>query len=294
MKKYQITPEQKTVFNDQGFLRLPNAIPTSLLSKWQGLMTELNESALDAHGKSSSIANTCFTERADAHPLLNRVNDLLAIYPDAVLDLLACPALMAIARDLCGPDSVPLSCDALFKHNHAESVVLWHQDAVHPRSFPYLNIGVYLDDSELGDGCLEYVVKSQHETHDICKLVEAHGWNIPGTVSAPAKAGDILIQDMMVLHGSQVKQNEGVRRTIYVEMRPAAAVLDQGFQSKEWVELRKRWMGIVVRRSEIDWLETPNTELPKDLMCDAEEIAQILSLREAPLPANYGHIASSV
>jgi hypothetical protein len=287
MKKHIITPEQKREFIDKGFLVLPNAIPVSLLSKWQDLLTELNENTQKSYSKSSVVPNTYFIEGPDK-PLLSRVNDLLAFYPDAVLDLLASPMMMAIARDFCGPDAVPLQCDALFKHNHPESEISWHQDALHPRKFPYLNVGIYLDDANIGDGCVNYVANSQHEIQDIGKLVHKHGWNIPNMVSVPVKAGDILIQDMMVLHASQMKQVKGVRRTIYVEMRPAMAVLDQGSQSKEWMELRKRWMGIVVRRSNVEWPKESCAELPKDLKSDYEEIEKILQFREPPIPANYG------
>lgn len=287
MKNHEITPEQKRALIDKGFLRIPNAVPASLLSKWQDLLAELNENSLKAYRESSGAPNASFIEGLDK-PLLSRVNDLLAFYPDAVLDLLACPAMMAIAREFCGPDAVPLQCDALFKNNHPESAISWHQDALHPRTFPYLNIGIYLDDADLGDGCVNYVPNSQHEPHDMGKLVSKYGWNIPDMVSVPVKAGDILIQDMMVIHGSQMKKNKGVRRTIYVEMRPAAAVLEQGAQSKEWMELRKRWMGIIVRRSNVEWLEEPGAELPKDLKSDSEEIAAILQRREPPIPANYG------
>jgi hypothetical protein len=286
MKNYNITAEQRKEFLKNGFLRLPNALPVNILSKWKDLLTELNDNALKSYGKASSPLNTSFID-GPGNPLLTRVNDLLAVCPSEVLDLLACPAMIAIARDLCGPDSVPLSCDALFKHNHSESTVLWHQDAVHPRSFPYLNIGIYLDDADEGDGCVDYVKNSQHETLDICNLVKEHGWDLPNKVSMPVKAGDILIQDMMVLHGSQIKRKKGVRRTIYVEMRPAAAVLDQGVQSREWMELRRRWMAIVVRRSHVEWTETSDSKLPKDLKSDSEEIREILSLRESPIPANY-------
>lgn len=286
MKKYKITPEQRKEFIDKGFLVLPNAIPANLLAKWQDLLSELNENALKLYSKSLEVPNCCFIEGLDK-PLLTRVNDLLAFYPDDVLDVLACPAMLAIALDFCGPDAVPLQCDALFKHNHPESAISWHQDALYPRKFPYLNIGIYLDDAEIGDGCVHYVANSQHETHDICKLVHKHGWNIPCMVSVPVKAGDILIQDMMVLHGSQMKRNKGVRRTIYVEMRPATAVLDQGAQSNTWMELRKRWMGMVVRRSNVASPEEWQMELTKDLKSDSEEIEQILHHREAPIPANY-------
>ena len=69
---------------------------------------------------------------------------------------------------------------------------------------------------------------------------------------------------------------------------PATAVLDQGAQSKEWMELRRRWMGIVVRKSNVEWPEEWYAALPKDLKSDSEEIKEILHLREPPIPANYG------
>ena len=286
MEKHKITPEQRREFIDKGFLVLPNAIPINLLSKWQDLLSELNKNVIKLYSKSFEMPNISFIKGLNK-PLLGRVNDLLALYPDAVLDLLACPVMLAIARDFCGPDVVPLQCDALFKHNHPESAISWHQDALHSRKFPYLNVGIYLDDADIGDGCINYVTNSQHETHDICKLVHKYGSNIPDMVSVPVKAGDIIIQDMMVLHESQMKQNKGVRRTIYVEMRPATAVLDQGAQSKKWVELRRRWMGIVVRRTNAGWAEESQIELPKDLKSDSEEIEQILRHREPPMPAHY-------
>lgn len=287
MNSYPITPGQISAFNDKGFLLLPNALPTSLLRRWQDLLAELNERAVESYGKSSQGPNLGFTGGPD-QPLLTRANDLLAIHPDAVLDLLASPALLAIALNFCGPDAIPLQCDALFKHNHPESGILWHQDALHPRKFPYLNVGIYLDDADVGDGCIDYVANTQHETQDIGQLVHKYGRNLPGLVSVPAMAGDILIQDIMVLHASGTKQKPGVRRTIYVEMRPAAAVLDQGTHSREWMELRRRWMAMVLRRSEVVWPEASYADLPQDLKSDAEEIEQILALREPPMPAHYG------
>lgn len=102
MKNYEITPEQREEFVDLGFLLIPDAIPVSLLSKWQSLLTELNENALTSYIKSSKSPNVSFIEGMDK-PQLSRVNDLLAFFPDTVLDLLACPVMMAIARNFPSP-----------------------------------------------------------------------------------------------------------------------------------------------------------------------------------------------
>ena len=121
-------------------------------------------------------------------------------------------------------------------------------------------------------------------------MSEAGGWEIPGVIEQPAKAGDILVQDMMILHGSQVKQTPGVRRTIYVELRPAAGVTESGAQSERWNELRQRWMGLVARRAEAsDWPDDWRDDLANDLSSDDEEIARILSVSEPPIPAVYCH-----
>ncbi len=282
----QITSDQIADFKTKGFIHLKNALPKTLLSEWQARLTEFNSQALASYGSAHSFQDTSYFE-LDGRPVLTRANNLIRHFPESVLDLLACPAMMAIARDLSGPGTIPLQCDVLFKHPHPSSIVMWHQDALHPRTFPFLNIGIYLDDADIGDGCLSYVKGSQHEKIDICELSKKYGWNIPDAEEVPVKAGDILIQDMMVLHGSQQKKASGVRRTIYVEMRPAEAAREHNVHSESWIEARKRWMGIVARRSSVPWPEETHGALPKHLGSDQEEIDQLLALRESPIPANY-------
>lgn len=286
MPHFQITSNQIKEFKTKGFLHLKNAVPAKMISELQVLLANFNQQAISSFGTPAAPANSAFIDN-EGTPLLIRMNELLRVFPNEVIDLLACPAMMAIARDLSGPGTVPVQCDALFKHTHPSSTVLWHQDAIYPRDFLYLNIGVYLDDADSDDGCLLYVNGSQHEKLDICELTKKHGWGIPKTEEAPVKAGDILIQDMMVLHGSRPKNKAGVRRTIYVEMRPEQAIAAQGIHSEAWLEGRKRWMGLIARRSAIAWPEHTHGALPRDLRSDQMEIEQLLMHQESPLPANY-------
>ena len=182
-----------------------------------------------------------------------------------------------------------MQLDILFKHEGPGSVIRWHQGAPHPRGFPYLNVGFYLDDADAGDGCLRYVPGTQHELQDIPGLSEKYGWEPPGVVEQPAKAGDILVQDMMVLHGSQPKQKTSLRRTVYIEFRPVAGIHESGEQSERWAELRNRWMGLVLRRAEVsDWPDAWRADHPDDLGEDVEEVRPILEHAEPPIPAVYG------
>ena len=125
---------------------------------------------------------------------------------------------------------------------------------------------------------------------NICDLSKKHGWKIPGVVEQPAKAGDILVQDMMILHASPLKRSLGVRRTVYVELRPVAGIRESKTQSEQWLELRRRWMGIVARRArENEFPDAWRAELLSGLRTDEEEISAILSHWEPPIPAVYCH-----
>jgi hypothetical protein len=289
MPAYETTSEQREQLLTDGYVSLPGALPADLLARWRDLAERLEREALAAHERSEHLHGAAVFEDP-VGPRLARYDDVLGVDSDAVLELLACPAMMAVARELCGRGAVPMQLDILYKHQHPHPVILWHQGAPHPRGYPYLNVGIYLDDAGPGDGCLRYVPGTQHELQDICGLSEAHGWEIPGTVEQPAKAGDILVQDMMILHGSQPKRSPGVRRTIYVEIRPAAGIMESAAQTEQWMQLRKRWMGLAVRRADpADWPESWKEDLPSDLGSDEEEIAAILALHEPPIPAVYCH-----
>lgn len=289
MPTYETTSQHRQQLLSDGFVLLPGALPEGLLARWRRLAERLEFDAIEAHNRSESLHGACVIEDP-VGPRLIRFDDVLAVDPDAVLDLLACPAMMAVAREMGGRGAVSLQFDILFKHQHPHPVIKWHQGALHPRGYPYLNVGIYLDDANAGDGCLRYVPGTQHELQDICKLSKAYGWHIPGTVEQPAKAGDIMVQDMMILHGSGPKRSSGVRRTVYVEIRPTAGIVESKVQSEQWMELRKRWMGLVVRRAgSSDWPEAWRDDLPSDLGSDEEEIAAILDWHEPPIPAVYCH-----
>lgn len=287
MPRFETTREQQDQLLNDGYVLIPGGIPKDIVRDWIGLAERLHDEAILAHADGKQTPGACVIDITDG-PRVVRFDDIHAIDPDAVLSLLSCPALIAVARDFCGKGSVPLQLDILFKHPGPEFVIPWHQGAPHPRSFPYLNVGIYLDDAERDDGCLRYVPGTQHELQDIEGLSSGHGWEIPNVVEQPAMAGDILVQDMMVLHGSQVKRLPGVRRTIYLELRPTGGIEESGCQSPEWADLRRRWMAMVLGRCpEGEWPDTWRSEYPGDCSNEAEEFAEIIALHEAPIPAVY-------
>lgn len=288
MDSHLITDEQRASFLEDGYLLLKNAVPKQLLTHWQALAERLERDADEAFQQGTSLHGACVIEDP-VGPRLMRYDDILAIDSDACLDLLACPAMMEIARCLSGRGTVPLQLDILYKQQHPHPVIKWHQGAPHPRGYPYLNVGVYLDDAPAGDGCLRYVPGTQHGLVDIEGLSREHGWDVPGVVEQPAMAGDILIQDMMILHGSQPKRSPGVRRTVYIELRPYDGILEGGDQSEGWAQLRQQWMQLVLKNCEHGaWPADWSADYGSSAQSAEEIVRAIVEEREAPTPAVWG------
>ncbi|USD35903.1 phytanoyl-CoA dioxygenase family protein [Ferrimonas sp. SCSIO 43195] len=285
MPSYEISRDQIAQFQRDGYLLLKNALPDAQLAAWRRHAEALEQRALSEHRQQHYCNDYCVVEDP-VGPRLMRFDNLFGYHPQACTELLGCPAMLAVARQLCGLGCVPLQMDLLYKHQHPHPVINWHQGAQHDRQHPYLNVGVYLDDAPAGDGCLRYVPGTQHGLEPIQTLSEQHGWEVPGVVEQPAQAGDILIQDMMILHGSQPKRSDGTRRTLYIELRPLEAILTSGAQSEQWAQLRKQWMAQVL--SVVDAAEVPSVwqHYYGSPEADLEAlVTKMMALKEPPLPA---------
>jgi hypothetical protein len=60
--------------------------------------------------------------------------------------------------------------------------------------------------------------------------------------------GDVLLHDVMVLHGSERTEANRLRRTIYYEFRAAEEILAEGPWDRDWVDRRRRLLPIALRR----------------------------------------------
>ena len=96
MSAFETTLEQRRQLKTDGFVLLSNAIPAELLARWRDLATRLESDAIRAHERSESLRGACVIESL-AGPQLIRFDDIIAVDFDAVLDLLACPAMLAVA-----------------------------------------------------------------------------------------------------------------------------------------------------------------------------------------------------
>ena len=94
MPTYHITVEQQQQILNQGYTRLDAALPVELLSRWRNIAEQLEAQAMEKHHAGEFLHGACVVDDP-VGPRLMRYDDILQVDPEAVLDLLACPAMMA-------------------------------------------------------------------------------------------------------------------------------------------------------------------------------------------------------
>lgn len=227
--------EQVEFFDEHGYLVLRGRVTGKLLARAQ----EAAEYWIAAGYRAQDTADYGFAERPGGRVMF-RVNYLHAKDHPGSLELLGSPAILGIAESLAGADFVPTYESLVFKEAGDGAAVAWHQDAVHERHFRDFNVGVYLDPSRAGAGALRVVPRSQLAAIDACAVAEEFGWDIPGAIEVELEAGDVLVHDVMVVHGSPPVRGCPRRRTLYYAFHPAQQILRHGPWDREFVDARLR------------------------------------------------------
>lgn len=232
-----LAPEQVAQFDRDGFLVLRQRIEPDLLARLQAASERWMADGL-AQGPLPG-SDWLFAERPHGK-VMWRVDYIHGKGERASLELLGSRAVLDIAESLAGPDFVPTYESMVLKSAGDGAAVPWHQDAVHARRHRLFNVDVYLDDSRSGAGALQVIPGSQAQRTDACALAEEHGWSMPGAVEVELEAGDVLVHDDMVVHGSPPAAGKALRRTVYLEFRPARSILEDGPWTREWMDARLR------------------------------------------------------
>ena len=276
-------------YQSKGFVHFDSGVSKQLLLKLRNLAKQLEESAKKDYfaGQVSNQYTLC--TRA-SEPRLFRYNNLFFEAPELIIQLLASPMILTIFKDLCGNDCVPMQLDLVFKYAHPHPDIAWHQDAIVSRKHPFLAVGIYLDDAHMDDGCLSFVPGTQSRTQDVFKLSSQYGWDIPNVTQQPVKAGDILVHDVMILHGSKPKRTVGSRRTLYLELSSIKGIQESGNHSHEWIELRKQWMAHVVKAADPESIPKHWHDFYGEPKYDLDSLVELIKEKwEPPIPAVWSH-----
>lgn len=234
-----LTAEQLCFYDENGYLLLPNWIPPAMLERLRTAGDRWIEAGLASDARGGKDPDFKFAHRGGGRTMW-RVDYLHGKGQAESLELLGSPQVLAVAESMCGPNFVPTYESMVFKMEGDGAAVQWHQDAVHPRSHRIFNFDLYLDESRSGAGALLVIPGSQWAKHDVCAIDDDFGWRPPGAIEVEMKPGDVLLHDVMVVHGSPDTVANRLRRTIYYEFRAAEEILEDGPWDREWIDRRMR------------------------------------------------------
>ncbi|MFD6415808.1 phytanoyl-CoA dioxygenase family protein [Streptomyces sp. NPDC060194] len=242
---WALSDEEIASFDAQGYLVLRDRIPRDLVERLASASERWTAAGRRSAGDPSAAVDYEFAERPGGRRLF-RVNYLHGKGEPASLELLGAPELLGIAESLAGRNFVPTYESLVFKDEGDGAPIPWHQDAVHPRNHRIFNIDVYLDASRDGEGALRVVPGSQRGATDVCALADAHGWDVPGAVVVEMEPGDVLVHDVMLVHGSEPVVGNRLRRTVYYEFRAAEQILAEGPWDRDFVDARLRLLPLAL------------------------------------------------
>lgn len=245
-REYHLTDEEVARFDREGYLVLKNRIPAPLLERLQSAAVGWIADGRDVTEDDPAAVDYHYAVRGGERRMF-RVDYLHGKGRSASLELLGSPAVLGIAESLAGADFVPTYESLVFKDAGDGAAIDWHQDAVHPRTHRIFNIDVYLDASRAGEGALRVAPGSHLAPVDVCQLQEEYGWDAPGVIQVELEPGDVLVHDVMIVHGSEAVQGNRLRRTIYYEFRSARQIATEGPWDAEWVDRRLRLVPVALR-----------------------------------------------
>lgn len=240
-RHYHLSAEEIAHFDEHGYVILRGRIGGDLLEKLQDASTRW---IADGHALASETDGDGDFATRPSGRVLFRINYLHNKKESAALELLGSPEMLGIAESLPGPDFVPTYESLVFKNTGDGAPIDWHQDAVHPRTHRIFNVDVYLDESRKGAGSLRVAPGSQKQIVDVCQLQDEFGWDAPGVVQTELNPGDVLVHDVMLVHGSEATLANKLRRTIYYEFRPAQQIIDEGPWDRDFIDQRPRLVAL--------------------------------------------------
>ncbi|MBV9469918.1 MAG: phytanoyl-CoA dioxygenase family protein [Abitibacteriaceae bacterium] len=149
---------------------------------------------------------------------------------NSLVTLLGHPFILELVQHLLGSDFVCAAEALVFKMAGNGREVPVHADCepADPRLAPLIfNVDYYLDDANLENGCL-FAAPGSHKLGLSGHEIGVQGFDFPGLIPVPARAGDVLLHNVRVVHGSHRSRGGALRRTLYYEFQSLSAIEQQG------------------------------------------------------------------
>jgi ectoine hydroxylase-related dioxygenase (phytanoyl-CoA dioxygenase family) len=271
-----ISADQIQQFRDVGYLHLPGVLVAEELSDLREEVTRL----LDARAGLAPEVQQDFKFGAILGDAMNRGDAICRVEymlakGEVFVRLLGHPKILALAAALHDDQIVLTWEDMVVKTPGSGFEVVLHQDLLHQSiPGPVFSVGIYLDSSE------DDPLRILPGTHHLGPLSQDELTGIAAKeagrfVAVPAQPGDLVVHNVLGIHGSVPNYSASPRRVIYFEFRTVMQVLYHSPWGCEWLRRRLSYLpsAIAYRRA-----STGQVQDPPDLW------DELLSTRRSWLP----------
>jgi phytanoyl-CoA hydroxylase len=241
-----IDDAQARRFREHGFLVVPDLLAGDELDALRRETLALVESAVERRG-GPDVQYKRHDETGEEVPF--RIEYVVDKTP-ACRALLGHPFVLRIVEKLQGPDFVPTWDSMVFKLGGAGAAIPWHRDELidYAPTAPIFNVDFYLDASD-SSNCL-WAIPGSHrwsnaEVRAEVERLGRDGFQREG-VPLELQPGDVLLHDILVVHGSPPARS-GLRRVLYYEFRPVELELEVGPHVPEYVLLKQAVLAACIR-----------------------------------------------
>ena len=197
-----LSPQQVESFNRDGFLKNLEVYEDDEVDPIRSFFDELLQRTLASGEDSYSIST--------AHLLYG-----------TVWDILNHPPIVAIARDILGPDVIGWGSHFFCKMPGDGKAVAWHQDASYWPMTPSRTATIWLavDKADLSNACMKFIAGSQHHGHltwrpsreeenNVLNQTVDNAESLGEIVPIELEAGEISIHSDLLLHGSDANTSD--------------------------------------------------------------------------------------
>lgn len=238
-KQEVITDDQARFFIENGFLVIRNVINGDELQNLQEGTIQLVNKGLAGDPDDPDYF---YRERQSGERVYWRTEYVIDKL-DACKVLLGHPFILRTVEKLQGRNLIPTWDSLVVKAPGNAAPVSWHRDASVPIGCtdprPIFNVDFYLDSAD-EKSCLWVIPGSNHwdaeKARERCSIP---GFDFEGAVPVPMNAGDVILHNIQLLHGSPEGDGNLLRRTIYYEFRPAEIEYEFGPHTVEYLTLKQ-------------------------------------------------------
>jgi phytanoyl-CoA hydroxylase len=206
-------------FHRDGFTTVTDAVDPSLMTALRAEADLLVQRFTDQGHRSDDY---WFFERSDRQQVLYRIHRLQQQGCAAIAQLYADGPLHTLAGAILGGPVRSTACAMIVKVPGFAARVPWHRDRISVPPHAVCNLSLFLDPSVPENGCLE-IVPASHVLADDADVAQV--CDCGPIQQIPAAAGDVVVHDVRLVHGSRTNPSGTYRRSIVIEFAPAALEL---------------------------------------------------------------------